>query len=332
MRLKGYIRPFKENSFTFPVYGDADTYYFHSVNDSFEIIDFYPAHFSSENFQQVYLSHDFQLGSFGAIVFSGTNSYISFGQADKNIDEINNYLHDTTVDTEFSHIKKEVSEIKSILQNYSDNGISRIDILENLEPHNYNDPSTFSFELPIFRNEIDYLAIDNFTVIPFEMAEIKENAMEKQLKEFIGSKNLFSTNREIFFHLLRKYMEENHNVIGEIMNNSELVKGFSSYLTHNSEEANALFDTTIETTLRLKAEERRKWLKEFNYQFHNNIDRTKEMTETPAYIRNGVVLTDISHSSKSGDVVRINLIEYDASKEQTLHDVTQQKNEGLKSI
>src|SRR5690606_37799750 len=101
MRLKGYILPFKENSFTFPIYGDAGTYYFHSVNVSFEIIDLYPAHFSSELFQQVYLSHDFQLGSFGALVFSGADSYISFGKADKNIDEISNYLQDTTVATEF---------------------------------------------------------------------------------------------------------------------------------------------------------------------------------------------------------------------------------------
>ncbi len=324
MRLKGYILPFKENSFTFPVYGETDKYYFHSVNDSFEIIDFYPADFSAENFQKVYLSNDFQLGSFGALVFCGTDSYISFGEADKNIDEINNYLHDTTVDTEFFHIKKEVSEIKSILQNYSNREISRIDILENLEPDNYNGSSIYSFDLPLFRNENNYYDID-FSLISNEMADFKENVMEKHLKEFIGRKNLFSTNREIFFHLLRKYMEENHNVISQIMNNSEIVKGFSSYLAQNSDEANVLFDTTIETTLRLNAEARRKWLKEFNYQFHKNIDKTKEMSETPAFIRKGVVLTDIPHSSESGDVLHIDLKEYDVTIDITSKDVAQQK-------
>lgn len=49
---------------------------------------------------------------------------------------------------------------------------------------------------------------------------------------------------------------------------------------------------SIEETLVLRAEERRKKLKEFNYKFQNNISRIDEIEKQPAYKRMGIELDD----------------------------------------
>ncbi|WP_159799589.1 cell division protein FtsZ [Flavobacterium sp. MK4S-17] len=51
-------------------------------------------------------------------------------------------------------------------------------------------------------------------------------------------------------------------------------------------------EMTIEETLRLRAEERRKKMKEFNYKFHNSPSKVDEYEKEPAYKRMGVELTD----------------------------------------
>lgn len=58
-------------------------------------------------------------------------------------------------------------------------------------------------------------------------------------------------------------------------------------------------DMTIEETLRFRAEERRKKLKEFNYKFHNNVTRIDELEREPAYKRLGVDLTNQTTSQNS---------------------------------
>ncbi|OYQ33263.1 cell division protein FtsZ [Flavobacterium cyanobacteriorum] len=51
-------------------------------------------------------------------------------------------------------------------------------------------------------------------------------------------------------------------------------------------------EMTIEETLRLRAEERRRKMKEFNYKFHNSASRIDEIEKEPAYKRMGIDLTD----------------------------------------
>ncbi len=52
-------------------------------------------------------------------------------------------------------------------------------------------------------------------------------------------------------------------------------------------------EMTIEETLKLRADERRKKLKEFNYKFHNNVSKIDEYEREPAYKRLGI---DISNT------------------------------------
>ncbi|PZR20196.1 MAG: cell division protein FtsZ [Flavobacterium psychrophilum] len=51
-------------------------------------------------------------------------------------------------------------------------------------------------------------------------------------------------------------------------------------------------EMTIEETLRLRAEERRRKMKEFNYKFHNTSSRIDEFEKEPAYKRMGIDLND----------------------------------------
>ena len=50
-------------------------------------------------------------------------------------------------------------------------------------------------------------------------------------------------------------------------------------------------EMSIEETLRFRAEERRRKLKEFNYKFHNNPSRIEEFEKEPAYKRSGIDIT-----------------------------------------
>jgi cell division protein FtsZ len=51
-------------------------------------------------------------------------------------------------------------------------------------------------------------------------------------------------------------------------------------------------EMTIEETLKHRADDRRKKLKEFNYKFHNNPSKIEEMEKEPAYKRLGVELSN----------------------------------------
>ena len=63
-------------------------------------------------------------------------------------------------------------------------------------------------------------------------------------------------------------------------------------------------EMTIEETLKHRADDRRKKLKEFNYKFHNNPSKIEEMEKEPAYKRNGV---DLSNNSQSNTNSRMSL-------------------------
>lgn len=59
-------------------------------------------------------------------------------------------------------------------------------------------------------------------------------------------------------------------------------------------------DMSIEEATRLRADERRRKLKEFNYKFHNNPSRLEEFEKEPAYKRSGIELsTPVYTNNKS---------------------------------
>jgi cell division protein FtsZ len=50
-------------------------------------------------------------------------------------------------------------------------------------------------------------------------------------------------------------------------------------------------EMTIDETLKLRAEERRRKLKEFNYKFHNNVSKIDDFEKEPAFKRMGIDLS-----------------------------------------
>ena len=63
-------------------------------------------------------------------------------------------------------------------------------------------------------------------------------------------------------------------------------------------------DMTIQESMKLRSDERRKKLKEFNYKFHNNISKIDELEREPAYKRQGI---DLSKSQLSSANSRISV-------------------------
>ncbi len=63
-------------------------------------------------------------------------------------------------------------------------------------------------------------------------------------------------------------------------------------------------EMTIEETLKHRADERRKKLKEFNYKFHNNPSRIEELEKEPAYKRLGL---DLSNNTNTNANSRMSL-------------------------
>ncbi|UPT71634.1 MAG: cell division protein FtsZ [Flavobacterium sp. JAD_PAG50586_2] len=63
-------------------------------------------------------------------------------------------------------------------------------------------------------------------------------------------------------------------------------------------------EMTIEETLKHRADDRRKKLKEFNYKFHNNPSKIEEMEKEPAYRRSGI---DLSHNAQANNNSRMSI-------------------------
>ena len=57
-------------------------------------------------------------------------------------------------------------------------------------------------------------------------------------------------------------------------------------------DINSPVEMSIEDSLKLRAEERRRKMKEFNYKFHNNAARVDEYEKVPAYKRMGIDVTN----------------------------------------
>ena len=69
-------------------------------------------------------------------------------------------------------------------------------------------------------------------------------------------------------------------------------------------EAISPVEMSIDETLKFRADERRRKLKDFNYKFHNNPSRVEEFEKEPAYKRSGI---DISNGHNNSINSRISL-------------------------
>lgn len=172
-------------------------------------------------------------------------------------------------------------------------------IIETSKPTNTFDAShekvqenKLLFELePISTNDIK--VYEPVQVIP--MTEVnKEGVIRYSLEEYMEVENELlgskSTNRKV----AEPQPEEIKMTVKSIEETSKFEGAY---------DAIDPMEMTIEDTLRLRAEERRKKLKDFNYKFHNH-NRIDEMEKVPAYKRVG---TELKEPNTSGNTSRMSL-------------------------
>jgi len=153
MKLVGYIKQKKENSFRIPVYSNQDnSYFFHHLDDSYTITHFSKTDINTITFQKIYLSKIFDVGSKAAIVFIGMENYLKYDDAENAIEEIINYLNDNASEnTDYEYIINEALDLKRKI--ISDNYI--IDNFEvDINPKKEQFILTFDFPSPKKANTI----------------------------------------------------------------------------------------------------------------------------------------------------------------------------------
>ena len=166
--------------------------------------------------------------------------------------------------------------------------------------------TTFSFDLPLFRAEPEVkkepIVEDNR--ILFELTNETRNIKVNDPVSFVPVTEL--SDNGIIKYSLEEYMEvENdlvtskpvekvvEDVVPEELNITLKPRvDFAQEAAFTTTDHASPMELTIEETLRLRAEERRKKLKEFNYKFHNNVSRIDELEKEPAYKRLGIDLSN----------------------------------------
>ena len=174
--------------------------------------------------------------------------------------------------------------------------------------------AAFSFDLPLTTEKtIETAAIDENKIL-FELTnetrnivvnqavemvpitELNENGIIKySLEEYMEVENDFLTSKPVANIAAEPIAEELNLTIKKV----EEVSNFSA-----SYEEVSPIDMSIEDTLKLRADERRRKLKDFNYKFHNNPSRMDELEKEPAYKRSGV---DLSNARFNNNVSRTSI-------------------------
>ncbi|HEX8562442.1 MAG TPA: cell division protein FtsZ [Flavobacterium sp.] len=182
--------------------------------------------------------------------------------------------------------------------------------IEVREPqHLVKEQPTFTFDLPIAKPEPvkeDRLLFEltnetkdikvNEPVQMVPMTELNETGIIKySLEEYMEVENDLLNSKPVAKVVEEPIAEE----LKITMKTAAPATSFSSAF----EEVSPI-DMSIEETLKFRADERRRKLKEFNYKFHNNPSRVDEYEKEPAYKRSGI---DISGRHQANGHSRMSL-------------------------
>ena len=172
--------------------------------------------------------------------------------------------------------------------------------------------TTFSFDLPLFKAE-PKAEIEESKVL-FELTNDTREIKVNQPVQFVPVTEL--TDKGIIKYSLEEYMELENDLLDSkpVAKAVEVVVPEELNITMKQVDlginASTTFENispmemTIEETLKFRANERRKKLKEFNYKFHNNVSKIDEFEREPAYKRLGI---DISNTQTNNTNSRISV-------------------------
>lgn len=194
-----------------------------------------------------------------------------------------------------------VSPIKDIDFQFTTPVVNEIKVVEPQIIAKEEEQITFSFDLPVATPEVkveenrilfdlsdetrDIKVNEHVEFVP--ITEINQNGVVRySLEEYMEIENDLLNSKPVE----AKKVEEIEESLNFTMKVSEPTK--PTYATHNNSDDFSPMEMTIEETLKLRADERRRKLKEFNYKFHNNPSRVDELEKEPAYKRLGVDLSE----------------------------------------
>ncbi len=155
--------------------------------------------------------------------------------------------------------------------------------------------TSFSFDLPLFKSEVSEQKQDNNVI--FELTNETKEIKVNEAVQFVPVTEL--SDNGIIKYSLEEYMDEEPEFMPkaavkatEVVTPAELNITLKQVDTTTAEHLNfesiAPTEMTIEESLRMRADERRKKLKDFNYKFHNNVSKIDEYEKEPAYKRLGI--------------------------------------------
>ncbi|MFV8321323.1 cell division protein FtsZ [Flavobacterium sp. LB3P21] len=171
--------------------------------------------------------------------------------------------------------------------------------------------TTFSFDLPLFKAEPVAQVEEN--KVMFELTSETRDIKVNEAVQFVPVTEL--SDNGIIKYSLEEYMEPEHDFMAKpVAKTPEVVipaelnitmkQVDTSVNTPVDFDAISPMEMTIEESLRMRADERRKKLKEFNYKFHNNVSKIDEYEKEPAYKRLGI---DISNNQANNTNSRISV-------------------------
>ncbi|MFV8378485.1 cell division protein FtsZ [Flavobacterium sp. LB3R33] len=171
--------------------------------------------------------------------------------------------------------------------------------------------TTFSFDLPLFKAEPVAQVEEN--KVMFELTSETRDIKVNEAVQFVPVTEL--SDNGIIKYSLEEYMEPEHDFMAKpVAKTPEVVipaelnitmkQVDTSVNTPVDFDAVSPMEMTIEESLRMRADERRKKLKEFNYKFHNNVSKIDEYEKEPAYKRLGI---DISNNQANNTNSRISV-------------------------
>jgi cell division protein FtsZ len=176
--------------------------------------------------------------------------------------------------------------------------------------------TTFTFDMPLYKTEPAQVqaAVKHEDAILFELTNETRDIKVVQPVQFVPVTEL--SDNGIIKYSLEEYMETENDlldckpvakVIEEVIP-AELNITMKQVVAPTEEapvlKSTSPVDMTIEETLRFRAEERRKKLKDFNYKFHDSVSRVDELEREPAYKRFGI---DLSASQANNSNSRISV-------------------------
>jgi len=193
-----------------------------------------------------------------------------------------------------------VSPIKDLDFVISSNEVKQIEVVEPKIFHK-EEQATLSFDLPLFKSEPikkdepkaifelsnetkDIKVNEPVQFVP--VTELTDNGIIRYtLEEYTDIENALLDSKPTTTAVVEEVIPEELNItmkkIEEVDNSVSAFENISP------------MDMTIQESMKLRTDERRKKLKEFNYKFHNNISKIDELERVPAYKRQNVDLTKL---------------------------------------